>query len=90
MYNKMETRQIIVSGFGDPQLYIMPNDFTDSELKLMIEDKMFIRIDQFNLVGDGNIRDIVIPVFAGMRAKWKKKRMRRLRRKRRKMRQRAR
>jgi hypothetical protein len=86
----METQQIIVSGFGDPRLYVMPTGFNDDELKLRIENEMFIQFEHFNLTGDGNLREIVIPSFTGMRAKWRKKRMRRLRRKRRKMRQRAR
>jgi len=68
----------------------MPMDFTESDLKLKIEDEMFIPVELFNITGDGNTREIVIPVLVGMRAKWRKKRMRRLRRKRRKMRQRAR
>jgi hypothetical protein len=86
----METRQIIVSGFGDPRLYVMPIDFMDDELKRRIENEMFIAFSQFNLTGGGDIREIVIPSRTGMRAKWRKKRMRRLRQKRRKMRQRAR
>jgi hypothetical protein len=86
----METTQIIVSGFGEPRLYEMPSDFKNDDLKLQIENEMFIQFDKFNLTGDGNLREVVIPVTTGMRAKWKKKRMRRLRRKRRKMRHRAR
>jgi hypothetical protein len=84
------TIEIIVSGIGDLRMFDMHDDFTNHDLKLRIENDMFIPFDMFQLTGDGDMREVHIPVMVGMRAKWRKKRMRRLRRKRRKMRQRAR
>jgi hypothetical protein len=86
----MKTQQITVYGIGDLRSYDMSSDFSNDDLKLKIEDDTFIPFNMFNLVGDGDTREVVIQVMSGMRAKWKKKRMRRLKRKRRKMRQRAR
>lgn len=43
----------------------------------------------YGMVGDKDTVTLLMEVDAGMRAKWRKKRMRRLRRKRRKMRMRA-
>ena len=76
-----------------------------SDLKAAIEDVEFIPASIMRIVKDGETVNtaslygvvaenetvtLLLDVYGGMRAKWRKKRMRRLRRKRRKMRQRAR
>ena len=83
----------------------LPADATVRDLKTAVEDKEFLPahlqriVIRSETVTAGRLADIVaeddtvyleVGVDAGMRAKWRKKRMRRLRRKRRKMRMRAR
>jgi hypothetical protein len=75
-----------------------------TDLKSAIEDVEFIPSEYMRIVSgtrtltsthalgltNADSVTLLLDVFGGMRAKWRKKRMRRLRRKRRKMRQRAR
>lgn len=82
----------------------LPADATVRDLKNAVEDKEFLPahlqriVVRSETVVEGRLVDVVadetvyveVGVDAGMRAKWRKKRMRRLRRKRRKMRMRAR
>lgn len=98
--------QIFVhSANGKEILVSLPEGATVNDLKTIIEDQEFIPADMQRLVfasetlSCGTLADFMpelsvveleMGVNAGMRAKWRKKRMRRLRRKRRKMRMRAR
>ena len=87
---------VFVTGFSEVKSYPAA---TVDELKLFIENDMFVPSHMISIVSSGTVLggmldedevEVVMNVDAGMRAKWRKKRMRRLRRKRRKMRQRAR
>lgn len=90
---------------GRETLVELPEGATVNDLKATIEDQEFIPCDLQRLVFAsetltcGTLAEIMpdlstvyleMGMNAGMRAKWRKKRMRRLRRKRRKMRMRAR
>jgi small subunit ribosomal protein S27Ae len=98
--------QIFVSNSSGQTAYTVDAETSIESLKLMIENKEFLPSHLFTLVngsslvecgtiaGNGIMEEdtlaLMFQVNAGMRAKWRKKRMRRLRRKRRKMRMRAR
>jgi small subunit ribosomal protein S27Ae len=98
--------QIFVSTASGSTAYDVEATTSVDTLKAMIENKEFIPSNLIRLVNgsdaleggtlagngveDEDTLALVLDVEAGMRRKWKKKRMRRLRRKRRKMRQRAR
>jgi hypothetical protein len=98
--NQLLTMQI----FAGSNVYEVDASTTVEALMYQIENKEFIPVGSFALIGsagtplelddllgeDEQELELTLAVPAGMRAKWKKKRMRRLRRKRRKMRQRAR
>ncbi len=97
---------IVTAPTGASTAYSVEGATSVSDLKSMIENAEFIPADLVRLVagsreltggtlaGNGIEEDeeleMMLEVPAGMRAKWRKKKMRRLRRKRRKMRQRAR
>jgi ubiquitin-small subunit ribosomal protein S27Ae len=86
-------------------LFELDSNATVRDLKAAVEDKQFLPAHLQRIVfcsetlSSGSLYEILpensevyleVGVDAGMRAKWRKKRMRRLRRKRRKMRLRAR
>jgi small subunit ribosomal protein S27Ae len=98
--------QIFVHSVNGREILVdLPEGATVNDLKATIEDQEFIpaalqRIvfasetltcgSLAEIMPDASVVELEMGVNAGMRAKWRKKRMRRLRRKRRKMRMRAR
>jgi small subunit ribosomal protein S27Ae len=98
--------QIFVHSVNGREILVdLPEGATVNDLKAAIEDREFIPAGLQRIVfasetlKNGSLAEIMpdasvvaleMGVDAGMRAKWRKKRMRRLRRKRRKMRMRAR
>lgn len=71
--------------------YLFPGSFRNAAIQRIVKDGETVNCASlYGVVGDNETVTLLLDVYGGMRAKWRKKRMRRLRRKRRKMRQRAR